>query len=85
MHANTHLSYYTALSRSVTAEGTAIMQGFDLNKITRGIWGELQQMLRDLHFSKSHSCNQKGIIIYLQFKKYNPLSTHLHVFLKKIR
>ena len=49
MHAKTHLSYYTALSRSATAEGTVIIQGFDPNKITKGIRGELQQEFRDLN------------------------------------
>ena len=32
----THMSYYTCLSRSTTAHGTVIMQGFDLSIITRG-------------------------------------------------
>ena len=49
MHAKTHLSYYTALSRSATADGTVIIQGFDPNKITRGIRGELRQEFRDLN------------------------------------
>jgi hypothetical protein len=43
-----HLSYYTALSRSSTAEGTVIIQGFDPNKITCGASGYLRQEFREL-------------------------------------
>jgi hypothetical protein len=38
-----HYNYYVALSRGYTADGTAIMQGFDSNKITCGISGHLRQ------------------------------------------
>ncbi|KAF8205242.1 hypothetical protein K438DRAFT_1579668 [Mycena galopus ATCC 62051] len=44
----THFSYYTALSRGTTSAGTAILQGFDSRKITRGISGFLRQELREL-------------------------------------
>ncbi|KAF9464021.1 hypothetical protein BDZ94DRAFT_1162765, partial [Collybia nuda] len=37
------LSFYTALSRSSNAAGTVIVQGFDSDKITRGIPGYLHQ------------------------------------------
>jgi Helitron helicase-like domain at N-terminus/PIF1-like helicase len=43
-----HLSYYTALSRSATAEGTIIVQGFNPNKITCGAHGSLRQEFREL-------------------------------------
>ena len=43
-----HLSYYTALSRSSTAEGTIIIQGFNPNKITCGAPGYLRQEFREL-------------------------------------
>ena len=43
-----HLSYYTALSRSSTAEGTIIVQGFNPNKITCGAPGYLRQEFREL-------------------------------------
>ena len=43
-----HLSYYTALSRSSTAEGTIIIQGFNANKITCGASGYLRQEFREL-------------------------------------
>ena len=43
-----HLSYYTALSRSSTAEGTVIIQGFNPSKITCGASGYLRQEFREL-------------------------------------
>ena len=43
-----HLSYYTALSRSSTAEGTVIIQGFNPNKITCGAFGYLRQEFHEL-------------------------------------
>ncbi|KIL57946.1 hypothetical protein M378DRAFT_15905 [Amanita muscaria Koide BX008] len=43
-----HQAYYTALSRSATAEGTVILQGFDARKITGKASGALRQELRDL-------------------------------------
>ena len=43
-----YLSYYTALSRSSTAEGTVIIQGFNPNKITCGASGYLRQEFREL-------------------------------------
>ncbi|KDR66272.1 hypothetical protein GALMADRAFT_81086, partial [Galerina marginata CBS 339.88] len=39
----THQAYYTALSRSSTADGTLILQGFDSKKITGGCSGALRQ------------------------------------------
>jgi hypothetical protein len=43
-----HQSYYTALSRSATAEGTLILQGFDPRVITGGCSGALRQEFREL-------------------------------------
>ena len=43
-----HQSYYTALSRSATAEGTLILQGFDPRVITGGCSGSLRQEFREL-------------------------------------
>ena len=43
-----HLSYYTALSRSSTAEGTITIQGFNPNKITSGAPGYLRQEFCEL-------------------------------------
>ena len=42
-----HMAYYTALSRSATAEGTIIIQGFDSKVITRGCAGYLRQEFRE--------------------------------------
>ncbi|KAF8811803.1 hypothetical protein BYT27DRAFT_7019230, partial [Phlegmacium glaucopus] len=46
--ARSHQSYYTALSRSASAAGTMILQGFDTHKITGGASGALQQEFREL-------------------------------------
>ena len=43
-----HQAYYTALSRSATAQGTLILQGFDARKMTGGCLGALCQEFREL-------------------------------------
>ena len=43
-----HFSYYTCLSRSTTAAGTIILQGFDSSKIIGGATGYLQQEFHEL-------------------------------------
>ena len=43
-----HQSYYTALSRSATAKGTLILQGFNPKVITGGCSGALRQEFREL-------------------------------------
>jgi hypothetical protein len=43
-----HQSYYTALSRSATAEGTLILQGFEPRQIVGGCSGALRQEFREL-------------------------------------
>jgi hypothetical protein len=48
MSCKTHQSYYTALSRSSTADGTAIVQGFNADLITKGASGWLRQEFREL-------------------------------------
>ncbi|KAF9534448.1 hypothetical protein CPB83DRAFT_723868, partial [Crepidotus variabilis] len=45
---SSHQAYYTALSRSATAAGTLILQGFDPRKITSGCSGSLRQEFREL-------------------------------------
>jgi hypothetical protein len=45
---NNHQAYYTALSRSTSAAGTIILQGFDARKITGKASGALCQEFRDL-------------------------------------
>src|SRR5258705_107260 len=44
----THMSYYTSLSRSSSAEGTIIVQGFDPKVVTGGASGYLRQEFREL-------------------------------------
>ena len=44
----THQLYYTALSRSTTAVGTLILQGFDSRQITGGCSGALRQEFHEL-------------------------------------
>ena len=44
----THQSYYTVLSRSATAKGTIILQGFDPHKITGHASGALHQEFCEL-------------------------------------
>ena len=44
----THQAYYTALSRSSSAKGTIILQGFDARKMTGGASGALRQEFREL-------------------------------------
>jgi ATP-dependent exoDNAse (exonuclease V), alpha subunit - helicase superfamily I member len=42
-----HMAYYTALSRSASAAGTIIIQGFDKDVITKGCSGYLRQEFRE--------------------------------------
>jgi hypothetical protein len=42
-----HMSYYSSLSRSASAAGTVIIQGFDSKVITRGCSGYLRQEFRE--------------------------------------
>ncbi|KAF9457986.1 hypothetical protein BDZ94DRAFT_1174610, partial [Collybia nuda] len=42
-----HMSYYTCLSRSASAAGTIIVQGFEPSVITRGCSGYLRQEFRE--------------------------------------
>jgi hypothetical protein len=44
----THQSYYTALSRSASAAGTCIVQGFDPKMVMGGASGALRQEFREL-------------------------------------
>ena len=45
---HTHQSYYTCLSRSASAAGTIIVQGFDPKVVTGGASGYLRQEFREL-------------------------------------
>ena len=50
---SSHQAYYTALSRSATAEGTLIVQGFNSRKITGGCSGFLRQEFQELELLDS--------------------------------
>ncbi|PPR07612.1 hypothetical protein CVT24_004165 [Panaeolus cyanescens] len=50
---DTHQAYYTALSRSSSAEGTVIINGFDVRVITGGCSGALRQEFRELELLDS--------------------------------
>lgn len=52
----TDQSYYTALSRSSTAAGTLILQGFDAKKITGGASAALRQEFRNLEILDGITC-----------------------------
>src|SRR6266498_4346851 len=43
-----HQAYYTAISRGSSANGTLILQGFDVSKITGKISGALRQEFQEL-------------------------------------
>jgi len=48
-HCNTHMSYYTCLSQSASADGMILVQSFSEAKITGGISGWLCQEFRELN------------------------------------
>jgi hypothetical protein len=62
-----HMSYYTCLSRSATAAGTVIIQGFDPKMITRGCNGYLRQEFRE----------QEILDDITRFKYEKQLPTHI--------
>jgi hypothetical protein len=51
-----HQSYYTALSRSASAAGTCILQGFDVRVVTGGASGALRQEFRELEMLDNITC-----------------------------
>ena len=62
-----HQAYYTCLSRSASAAGTIIIQGFDTKKITGGASGYLRQEFRELpNYIYKTQCN----VIIQQFQKW---------------
>ncbi|KDR86186.1 hypothetical protein GALMADRAFT_52619 [Galerina marginata CBS 339.88] len=82
-----HQAVYTALSRSASVDGTAILQSFDSSKITRGISGYLRQEFRELEIlNKMTKLRYEGSIdqnsvselrnptlkTYYELKKTNP-------------
>jgi hypothetical protein len=52
----THQSYYTALSRSASAAGTCIVQGFDPRMVTGGASGALHQEFREVELLDDIVC-----------------------------
>lgn len=64
-HCQTHKSYFTALSRSVSAKGTAILQGFDSSKITGGMSGWLHQEFRDLELLNDITLSDTKVCYHL--------------------
>jgi len=63
-----HQAYYTVLSRSSTAEGTIIIQGFDAKKITGRASCALRQEFRDLELLDE--------ITKLQYESKLPSTVH---------
>jgi hypothetical protein len=52
----THQSYYTALSRSASAAGTCIVQGFDPRMVTEGASGALHQEFHEVELLDDIVC-----------------------------
>lgn len=78
----THQSYYTCLSRSASAAGTIIVQGFDPKIITSGASGYLRQEFRELELLDEitklkyenvlpeHVCGNRRNAIIREFQKW---------------
>ena len=83
---HSHQSYYTCLSRSASAEGTIIVQGFDPKVITGGASGYLRQEFRELELLDEitrlryenelpeHVIGSRRNIIICQFQKWKGTS-----------
>ena len=82
-----HQSYYTALSRSSSAAGTALIQDFPERKITGGISGWLRQEFRELNVLNEvtrlqyERCLPSGIFGPLR----NPVVRAYYVWIKTLR
>ena len=78
-----HQAYYTALSRSATASGTLILQGFDARIITGGCSGALRQEFRELELLDEITlCRYMG---KLQDTVYGPTRNSLIAAFRKSR
>lgn len=92
-NSKTHHSYYTALSRSASANGTLILQGFDASKIMGGATGALRQEFRELelldditnlmyegHLSKTVVGDRRNSLIksFRDYKGENYIPPHVH-------
>src|ERR1700729_4659597 len=83
---HSHQSYYTCLSRSASAEGTIIVQGFDPKVITGGASGYLRQEFRELELLDEitrlryenelpeHVIGSRRNVIIRQFQKWKGTS-----------
>jgi hypothetical protein len=89
----THQSYYTALSRSATAAGTCIVQGFDSRMVMGGASGALRQEFRELELlddivrlkyqgrlPESIAGDRRNIVIqsFQAWKGENYVPSHVH-------
>ena len=82
-HLSNHQAYYTALSRSATASGTLILQGFDARMITGGCSGALRQEFRELELLDEITlCRYMG---KLQDTVYGPTRNALIAAFRKCR
>ncbi|KAJ3768052.1 hypothetical protein FB446DRAFT_651098 [Lentinula raphanica] len=92
-----HHAWYTALSRSRSAEKTLILQGFDSNKITGGASGALRREYRELelldeitklrfdNILPSTVCGTTRKLLietFLQWKGSEHLPSHIHSSIK---
>ncbi|KAJ3834663.1 hypothetical protein F5878DRAFT_505706, partial [Lentinula raphanica] len=92
-----HHAWYTALSRSRSADKTLILQGFDSSKITGGASGALRREYRELELldeitslrfqgelpDKVCGSTRKLLIeTFLQWKGSNHIPPHIHTSIK---
>ena len=96
-HCRSHQAYYTALSRSASAEGTIILQNFEEMKITGKASGDLRQEFRELelldeitklHYNDSLPCHIQAhtrnslIQLYRKYKGYSYVPPSVHPSLR---
>jgi hypothetical protein len=74
-----HLSYYTALSRSATSEGTVILQGMHPWKITKGINGFLRQEFRELELLNEITRQRYEGELPLPRQRYQPSRSNIRL------
>jgi hypothetical protein len=92
-----HQSYYTCLSRSASADGTILIQGFDESKIMGGTSGYLRQEFRELEILDEITtlqyknklpnfiCGSQRNVLIAQFRKWKGehyVPPHVHPTIK---
>jgi len=92
-----HQSYYTCLSRSASADGTILIQGFHESKITGGVSGYLRQEFRELEILDEITrlqyenclpkfiCGSQRNVLIAQFRKWKGehyVPSHVHPAIK---